>query len=259
MNGAQLRTRRLFDEDTGRAYVVAIDHGLLFGVQAGSEDALGAVERCLGTNPDGLFISPGLLASAGEGFAHRGAASPIVRLDYLTMDPRTKPYGDRHRLVCSPTRAAQLGADAVVMYFMLGADDGATFADNLASVGHAIDEAHRIGVAFVAEVVNWGSAAGDRRDADLLTYGCRLAAELGADVIKTEYTGDPQSMARLVAACPAPVLVLGGAKADSEEALFDMTRDALGAGVAGVVYGRNVWQADDPARVGGAVRALVHG
>lgn len=259
MNGSQLRTRRLFDATSGRAYVVAIDHGVLFGVQEGSQDAVAVVERCLATEPDGLLISPGLLARAGEGFARRHAASPIVRLDYLTIDALTKPYGDRHRVVCTPARAAQLGADGVVMYLMFGADDGATFADNVAAVGEAIGEAHRAGLAFVVEVVNWGSTATNRRDAEVLTYGCRVAAELGADVIKTEYTGDPDSMARLVAGCPTPVLVLGGAKTGSEEALLDMTRDALRSGVAGVVYGRNVWQADDPARVGGAVRALVHG
>ncbi len=258
MTGAELRTRRLFDADSGRAYVVAIDHGMLFGVQEGSEDAVPTVERSLATDPDGLFISPGLLARSGHLFAHRRAASPIVRLDYLTLDEHAKPYGDRHRVLCPPARAAALGADAVVMYLMFGAADGETFADNLAAIGQAIGEAHDLGLPLIAEVVAWGSQARDRRDADLLTYGSRLAVEVGADVIKTEYTGDPQSMARLVRGCPAPVMVLGGAKVDSLDALLDMTRDALRAGVAGVIYGRNIWQADDPAKVGAAVRSLVH-
>jgi DhnA family fructose-bisphosphate aldolase class Ia len=65
-------------------------------------------------------------------------------------------------------------------------------------------------------------------------------------------------MAGLVRGCPAPVLVLGGAKADSVDALLATTRDALLAGAAGVIYGRNIWQADDPAEVGAAVRSLVH-
>jgi fructose-bisphosphate aldolase, class I len=259
VNGPELRTRRLFNKDSGRAYVVAIDHGMLFGVQEGSEDAVRAVERCLATEPDGLFISPGLLAKTGHLFAHRGAASPIVRLDFLTIHEHTKAYGDKHRLLCTPARAAALGADAVVMYFMFGASESETFADNLSAMSAAIEDAHQLGLAFIAEVVNWGSNAQNRRDADLLTYGSRLAAELGADIIKTEYTGGPKTIGELVAGCPAPVLVLGGAKVDSEDALLEMTRDALGAGVAGVIYGRNIWQADDPSRVGRAVRSLVHG
>jgi fructose-bisphosphate aldolase, class I len=258
MTGAELRMRRLFGKDSRRAYVVAIDHGMLFGVQEGSEDAVGAVERSLATNPDGLFISPGLLARTSHLLAHRGAASPIVRLDYLTLDERTKPYGDKHRVLCSPAQAARLGADAVVMYLMLGAGDGETFADNLSAIGQAVDEAHQQGLPMIAEVVAWGSQAVDRRDADLLAYGARLATEIGADMIKTEYTGDPESMTRVVSGCPAPVLVLGGARADSVDALLATTRDALLAGVAGVIYGRNIWQADDPGEVGAAVRSLVH-
>jgi DhnA family fructose-bisphosphate aldolase class Ia len=258
MIGAELRMRRLFGKESGRAYVVAIDHGMLFGVQEGSEDAIGAVARSLASSPDGLFISPGLLARTGHLLAHRGAASPIVRLDYLTLDERTRPYGDKHRLLCSPAQAAKLGADAVVMYLMLAAADGETFSDNLTAIGQALGEAHELGLPLIAEVVAWGSQAVDRRDADLLTYGARLAAEVGADMVKTEYTGDPESMTRLVRGCPAPVLILGGAKTESVDALLATTRDALLAGAAGVIYGRNIWQADDPAEVGAAVRSLVH-
>jgi DhnA family fructose-bisphosphate aldolase class Ia len=258
MNGAELRMRRLFDKDSGRAFVVAIDHGMLFGVQPGSEDAIRAVERSLSTEPDALFISPGLLARSASLFAYRGAASPIVRLDFLTIADQTRAYGDVHRVLCDPARAAALGADAVVMYLMLGAADGETFADNLTAIARTVDAAHRLGLPLIAEVVAWGSKAADRRDADVLGFGARLAVEAGADLIKTEYTGDPETMARLVAGCPAPVMVLGGAKAPSEEALLDMTREALRAGVSGVIYGRNIWQADDPSRVGRAVRSLVH-
>jgi DhnA family fructose-bisphosphate aldolase class Ia len=258
MTGAELRTRRLFDRESGRAYVVAIDHGMLLGVQPGSEDAAGAIERSLETEPDGLFISPGMLARTGARFGHRGAASPIVRLDYLTLGDPVKAYGDHHRLLCSPRRAVALGADAVCMYLVFGAETGETFADNLAAVARAVDEAHEVGLPLIAEVTAWGSQAKDRRDPEVLTFGSRLAAEIGADLIKTEYTGDPDSMARLVAGCPVPVLVLGGAKADSPDALLHTTRDALAAGVAGVIYGRNIWQAEDPAEVGAAVRSLVH-
>ena len=258
MSGAELRAGRLFDRETGRAYVVAIDHGMLFGVQEGSEDAVAAVERCLATEPDGLFISPGLFARTGHLFAYRGAASPIVRLDFLTIHEHTKPYGDRHRILCSPQQAAALGADAVVMYLMFGAAEGETFAGNLSAIAEATEEAHALGLAVIVEAVGWGSKAKSGPDPELLTFGCRLGAEIGADVIKTEYTGDPDSMGRLVAGCPVPVMVLGGAKVDSVDALLGSTRNALQAGASGVIYGRNIWQADDPLRVGEAVRALVH-
>src|SRR5919197_4683494 len=104
MNGAELRMRRLFDADSGRAYVVAIDHGMQFGAQPGSEDAPGAVERSLATEPDALLISPGLLVRCADRLAWRGAASPVVRLDFLAIADQTRAYGDLHRVLCDPVR-----------------------------------------------------------------------------------------------------------------------------------------------------------
>jgi DhnA family fructose-bisphosphate aldolase class Ia len=210
------------------------------------------------TQPDGVFIAPGTLSRTGALFGRRGAPSPIVRLDYLTLAEPVKSFGDRHRLLCSPREAAALGGDAVCMYFVFGAAEGEVYADNLAAIARAIEEAHAVGLPLVAEVVAWGSQAADRRDAEVLAYGARIVAELGADIIKTEFTGDRASMQRLVASCPVPVLVLGGARMDSEDELLEVTREALAAGVAGVIYGRNIWQAADPAHIGAAVRGLVH-
>ena len=258
MGGVELRLQRLFDAESGRAYIVAIDHGLSMGAVAGAEDAVRAVERSMAGEPDGVLIAPGLLARTAHLFGRRGAASPIVRVDFLNNDPGLKAYGDLHRVVCTPREAAALGGDAIVMYFVFGVADGETFVDNLTAIGRAAAEAHEVGLPLIAEVVAWGSDAPDRRDPELLTLGCRIAAELGADAIKTEYTGSPQTMRQVIEGCPAPVMVLGGAKRDPPYALYDMTRDALGAGAVGVVYGRNIWQADDPAGVGAAVRSIVH-
>jgi DhnA family fructose-bisphosphate aldolase class Ia len=86
-----------------------------------------------------------------------------------------------------------------------------------------------------------------------------MAAELGADVIKTEYTGDPDTFASVVECCPVPVLTLGGPKSGSEGEVLEMTRGAIKAGARGVVYGRNIWQADNPARISASIREVVHG
>jgi fructose-bisphosphate aldolase, class I len=259
MSGVDLRLRRLFNRESGRSYIVAIDHGLTFGAQPGNDQGIEGIEASLEGGPDGVLIAPGMLARTAHLFGHRGGPSPIVRTDFIGNDERLKPYGDLHRMICSPADAAVLGADAVVMYCVFGVEHGDTIADNVTAVAHTAAEAHEVGLPLIAEVVNWGSQATDRKDADILTFGARIAVEAGADAIKTEYTGDPESMKRLIDAVPAPVMVLGGAKLDSEDALFDMTREALSAGARGVVYGRNIWQADDPVRMGSAIRDLVHG
>ena len=73
----------------------------------------------------------------------------------------------------------------------------------------------------------------------------RIAAELGADVIKTEYCGDPESMTAVVEACPIPILVLGGSRAGSDAATVEMARNIMQSGAAGVFFGRNVFQAEN--------------
>lgn len=259
MKGVELRLGRLFGVRSERSYVVALDHGLMLGVQPGFEHALDVVERSLAGRPDGVLISPGLLARAAHLFGRSGAPSPIVRVDWLANDPRLASYGDRHRVVCSPREAAVLGGDAVIAYLVLGTADGAEFSDNVAAIGRLAGEAHEVGLPLIVEAVAWGTQATERQDADLLAFGCRTAVELGADAIKTEYTGDPESMRALVDGIPAPVLVLGGVRRPEPEALYEMTEAALGAGAAGVVYGRNVWQADDPVAVAERIRSLVHG
>ena len=146
----------------------------------------------------------------------------------------------------------------MVMYLVFGPEDGDVFADNVRAIGETAREAHRAGIPLIVESVLWGSRAADRRDPDLLAYVCRMAAELGADVIKTEYTGDPETMAGVIDGCPVPVLTLGGSRSGPEEAV-ESARGAIGAGARGIVFGRNVWQADDPAKMSARLREAVHG
>ena len=77
--------------------------------------------------------------------------------------------------------------------------------------------------------------------------------------MKTEYTGDPASMAGVVDACPVPVLTLGGAKGGSEEDVIEAARGAIQGGARGLIFGRNVWQADDPVKMAADLREAVHG
>ena len=257
-----MRLGRLFDRESGRSFVAAIDHGVTIGVPTGAEDALAAVERVVACEPDAVLIAPGLLAKTGDKFAFRGAPTPIVRADWLINDPRLADLGEAYRVLVSPTHAAHLGGEGFIMFLILGVEGGTMFADNVRAVAVAAEEAHKVGMPLMVEVVAWGArttAQGRRKDADLLALGCRMAAELGADAVKTEWTGDVASMRQVVDGCPAPVLVLGGPKTDSPEPTLEATRGAMEAGAKGVVYGRNVWQADDPLAMSRQLREIIHG
>jgi fructose-bisphosphate aldolase, class I len=133
------------------------------------------------------------------------------------------------------------------------------FAHNAQAVAKAAREAHRVGLPLIVEATLWGSRISDKKDPDLLAYGCRMAAELGADAVKTEYTGDPETTAEVIEGCPVPVLTLGGAKGDSEEAVAEAARGAKEGGTRGIIFGRNIWQAEDPVRMSASLREVVHG
>lgn len=258
MNGAELRTGRLFNRESGRSFMTAFDHGLALQVPPEAGRALEIVEKIVAGEPDGVLISPGMLERCSHLFAFRGAPVPILRADWTILDERMRDLGEQYRVLLTPRDVAALGAGALVMYLIQGPEEGAMFADNVRAVAEAAREACRVGLPLIVEATLWGSRMADKRDPDLLAYGCRMAAELGADAVKTEYTGDPETMAKVVESCPVPVLTLGGAKSGSEEAVVEAARGAIEGGARGIIFGRNVWQADDPVRMSTSLREAVH-
>jgi fructose-bisphosphate aldolase/2-amino-3,7-dideoxy-D-threo-hept-6-ulosonate synthase len=85
-------------------------------------------------------------------------------------------------------------------------------------------------------------------DPKWLNLHTRMAAELGADAVKTDYSGDTASMRSVVEKCPIPILVLGGSRHASDKHALDVVREVAAAGAAGVFFGRNVFQADNMSR-----------
>ncbi len=259
MSGAELRLGQLFDRESGRSFITAFDHGTNLRVPPEAGKPLEVVENIVAGEPDGVLISPGLLKQAYRLFAFRGAPVPVLRADWTILDERMEDIGEHYRVICSPREAAALGAGAMVMYLIMGPEEGTMFADNARAIAGAAHEARRVGLPLIVEATLWGSRMSDKKDPDLLAYCCRIAVELGADAIKTEYTGDPETMAAVIEECPVPVLTLGGAKGGSEEDVLENARGAIEAGARGLIFGRNVWQADDPAKMSASLREVVHG
>jgi len=95
-------------------------------------------------------------------------------------------------------------------------------------------------------------------DVEYVKHAARLGAELGADIVKTNYTGSPETFMKVVEGCPVPVVVAGGPKTKSVEEFLRMVYDAMHAGAAGVSIGRNVFQHEKPAAMVKALRGIVH-
>ncbi len=92
----------------------------------------------------------------------------------------------------------------------------------------------------------------------MVSHAARLGAELGADIIKTNYTGDVESFKAVVECCLAPVVIAGGPKAKTALDTLEMTKEAMQAGAAGLSIGRNVFQHENPTAIAQALVAIVH-
>lgn len=262
MTPYEMRLGRLFDKCSGRAFIVAFDRGLAASIVPAGTDALGIVETISGSEADGVILSPGLAARSLNHFAHRQAPRLLVRSDLLVMDGAF-PTGlvgsaEEYRLLVQPEEASALGADAIVLFLVLGYQNDSMTAENAAVVAETVQKAHAVGLPVMVETVLWGTRVIDQHNPDQLAFACRLCAELGADIIKTQYTGDAHTMRDIIASVPVPVMALGGPRTDSDDSLTSRTREILDSGTSGVVYGRTIWQADDPAAAVQTVSGVVH-
>ncbi|MDD4952524.1 MAG: fructose-bisphosphate aldolase, partial [Desulfovibrionaceae bacterium] len=147
------------------------------------------------------------------------------------------------------------GADGVSVHINMGDE---TEGRMLADLGLVCSTANEWGVPVLAMMYARGPKIKNPYDADMVAHCAREAVELGADIVKVPYTGDPESFARVVAACCVPVVIAGGEKMDSTRDLVNMVHESIQAGGAGISVGRNIFQHPAPAKLVAALYKVVH-
>ncbi|PRP92719.1 2-amino-4,5-dihydroxy-6-one-heptanoic acid-7-phosphate synthase [Enhygromyxa salina] len=238
-SNTKLRLRRIFAAD-GRSVLIALDHLSRPGAGVRLRDPGRVLREVAAAGVDGVFVQAGLLMRC---------RAELGRTTAILSHPR-ELASDRGAV----EHALRLGADAIKAEALPGS---ATETDSVAKLAALALECERWAMPLVAEMLPLGFKAKDQHTPAQLADVARLGADLGADVVKTRYTGDPDSFAELVALAEVPVVVLGGAKEELRP-LFAMVRAVLDAGAAGVAIGRSVWSSDKPGHVAGALMRLVH-
>ena len=119
------------------------------------------------------------------------------------------------------------------------------------------EEHYQPGKALYQSKVNYGERIKDPHDPDAVKHAARLGAELGADIIKTNYTGSIDTFREVTETCPAPVVIAGGPRMDTDRDVLQMIKDSIDAGGSGVSIGRNIFQHNDLAGMVKAVRAVL--
>lgn len=259
--GKILRLSKILNPDDGRAVVVAADHGMMLGSIRGVIDLEKTVRSVIKGGADAVLLSPGQAARLGHLFHGRKSAL-LARADW-TNAFRNKTYplparSIKHIAVASAKDAVALGASGIVTYFFIGYGEDKDEARDFELISIFARECNKLGLPFIVEPIPMGERVTGANFADLVGISIRMMVEAGADAIKAPYTGDVESFRRITKAAGVPVLILGGAKAKTMRDALEVVNEALEAGAAGVVFGRQVIQAPDPALVVEAIRAVVH-
>jgi putative autoinducer-2 (AI-2) aldolase len=228
----------------GRCFFLPIDHGYFQGPTTCLEKP-GETIKPLLAYCDALFVTRGVLRSSIDPISTK----PII----LRVSGGTSMTGKdlaNEGITTSIEEIIRLNASAVGMSVFVGSDYEHQTLLNLA---HLVNECEACGIPVMA-VTAVGKELG-KRDARYLALSCRIAAELGARIVKTYWC---ENFNKVVSGCPVPVVIAGGPKCETERQVFEFVYDGIQKGAIGVNLGRNVWQNAHPIAMAKALRAIIH-
>ncbi len=245
--GKRIRLQRILRHDRG-ALVIAFDHALVLGPIPGTLDPARQIQRFVEAQADAILLNLGTVRYFAEAVASGHIPGLIVRLDWTTAfndSAKVAPKGFQTCLVAHPEDALRAGADAVITFLFVGSGDAEFEKKEVRRVGRLARECERLGMPLIVESLARGAQVKNPRDSRWLMLHTRMAAELGADVIKTENAEDVETMRDVVRSCPIPILVLGGTRTSSDQEVLSVVRAIMQSGAAGVFFGRNIFQSDN--------------
>jgi len=258
--GKRIRSSRFLNQRTNRAVIVPMDHGLPLGPITGLTDPAETFQKIIEGGADAVLMAPGQVRICLNGFLGKGAPALILRLDWTNLFRRVLPATTGSEvLIATVEDAVRYGADGVITYLFIGYEKDEAEASNLGNVALIARECERYAMPYIVEPMARGKRVeGNEYNPEYVKLHVRMAAEVGADYIKTDYTGDPDSFREVVRGCPVPILIAGGPKVETTREALEMAKGALDAGAVGVIFGRNVFQAYDPCGMVKALRLVVH-
>jgi fructose-bisphosphate aldolase/2-amino-3,7-dideoxy-D-threo-hept-6-ulosonate synthase len=249
-----MRLKRVVDP-AGVSVICALDHGMtsptflepLADIESRTRETVAG-----GANV--IMMSKGMIRIAEPAF------SPTTSLALL-LSASADPGGDRPEIVqiAEVEEALVLGADAVVLFTALGGETESAMIDILSSVGR---ECAALGMPFIAEAefpTTYATVEELKQQYgfEYLRRNVRLCAELGADIVKTNWPGDPEAFAKLVEATNGiPVVLAGGSRLEDKELLWRM-QVAVEAGAIGCSVGRNIFMHASPEAITRALSRVI--
>ena len=250
MIGKKIRLERIINRHTGRTVIAPMDHGVSNGPMKGIIDIDKTVESISQGGADAILMHKGIVEQG-----HRGYGKDIGLIVHLSASTSLAPNPNNKVIVTSVEKAIQLGADAVSVHVNLGSE---TESEMLQELGEISETCSYWGIPLLAMMYPRGQKVENEHDVELVKHAARVGSELGVDIVKTNYTGDPDSFKEVVEGALVPVVIAGGPKVDTDEELLQMVKDSIEVGGAGVAFGRNLFQAENPCKITKAISEVVH-
>ena len=241
--GMKNRLAQLIQPD-GHCFFLPIDHGYFQGPTSCLEKP-GETIKPLLPYCDALFVTRGVLRSCVDPLGGK----PII----LRVSGGTSVVGRDladERVVVSIEEILRLNASAVGMSIFVGSDYER---ESLVNLSNLVNECENYGLPVMAVTAVGKELA--KRDARYLALSCRIAAELGARVVKTYWC---ENFEKVINGCPVPVVMAGGPKCETEREVFEFVHDGIQRGAIGLNLGRNVWQHPHPVAMIRALQAIIH-
>ncbi len=242
--GIKNRLSKLIQPD-GRCFFLPIDHGYFQGpthcLEKPGETIKPIVEYC-----DALFVTRGILRSC----VNPAGCKPVI----LRVSGGTSMVGKdlaNEGITTSIEEIIRLNATAVGVSIFVGSDYEH---QTLMNLSRLVNKCEDYGIPVMAVTAVGKELA--KRDARYLALACRIAAELGARVVKTYWC--EKDFDKVVKGCPVPVVMAGGPKCKTELEVFEFVYDGIQKGAVGINLGRNIWQNARPRAMARALRAIVH-
>jgi len=243
--GLSARLERISTD--GRYLIVPMDHGITIGAVDGLKNLEGTVDAITRGGADAVLTQKGV---APRVHANKNGSGFIVHMNGSTS---IGPDENDKRVTCTVEEAIRAGADALSFHINVGSNYEPGQIEDLAEITGV---AGRYGLPVLAMAYARGPGIqGD--EPEYLGHAVRLAEELGADVVKTAYSGDAASFEHVCESTNLPIVIAGGSKGTDFETV-EMVRGAMDAGAAGVSMGRSIFQHETPESITRAVSAVIH-
>jgi len=244
-SGLEIRLNRILRE--GKMLCIPMDHGISNGPIEGLEDPHSIIYKCESHGLTSVIINKGILKTLPK-------PTKIGILVHFSSSTSLSSSPNRKMLTGTAEEALRLGADGVSLHINIG---GKEEPEMLEQLGMTAEQCHKWNMPLLAMMYPRGENIKNPHDPEIVAHVARIGAECGADIVKTLYTGDIDSFAKVIKSVPVPVVIAGGPKAKTDLDVLQMTEDAMKAGAKGVTYGRNIFAHKNPEKMVQALAAII--